>query len=56
MNPVWLLRMAKWARHPPSTRRVKLVLTVVAVSLALWGIEMVWGWPEALTVNGKARP
>ena len=55
MNLNWYLRMAKWARRPPSPSRVKLVLGVVAICLALWGIEQIWGWPEALTVNGKIR-
>ncbi|MEY3960286.1 MAG: hypothetical protein RIR14_940 [Pseudomonadota bacterium] len=56
MNLTWLLRMTKWARRPPSPARVKLVLGVVALCLALWGIELVWGWPEALTVNRPAKP
>lgn len=55
MNLHWLMRMSQWARHPPSWRRVKLVLGVVALCLALWGGELIWGWPEWLTVNGKAR-
>ncbi|WP_306585382.1 hypothetical protein [Gemmobacter fulvus] len=49
MNMTWLLRMARWARNPPSPARVKLVLGVVAACLILAGIEWIWGWPEALT-------
>lgn len=56
MNLTWLMRMAKWARHPPSARQVKLVLSVVAACFALWAVEWIWGWPEWLTVNGKIRP
>ncbi|WP_164622933.1 hypothetical protein [Tabrizicola oligotrophica] len=56
MNFIWLMRMSRWARKPPSMGRVKFVLAIVAVCFALWGIERVWGWPEALTVNGKLRP
>ena len=52
----WLLRMAKWARNPPSPARVRLVVSVVALCFALWGVEMIWGWPEALTVNKPAKP
>jgi hypothetical protein len=55
MNLVWLMRMAKWARNPPSPGRVKLVFGVVAICLAIWGFEMIWGWPTWLTVNGKAK-
>ena len=56
MNLAWLMRMAKWARHPPSPARVKFVLSIVAACFALWGVELIWGWPEALTVNGKIKP
>jgi hypothetical protein len=47
--------MAKWARHPPSEKRVKLVLAVIALCLLLFAIERWIGWPEALTVQ-KMRP
>ena len=50
---IWLLRMAKWARHPPSARRVKLVLGVVLLCLALVLYEHFHGWPEALTLEGR---
>lgn len=52
---IWFLRMAKWARHPPSAKRVKLVLAVIALCLILFAIERWVGWPEALTVQ-KMRP
>ena len=51
----WWLRMARWAHHPPSPRMVKLVLAVVVIGLLLAGMEQLWGWPEALTVNPPAR-
>ncbi|MBE0554797.1 MAG: hypothetical protein IH625_13995 [Rhodobacteraceae bacterium] len=56
MNMNWFLRMAKWARHPPSPARVRLVAAVVAICLVLWGIELIWGWPEWLTPNRRIRP
>ena len=56
MNPIWLIRMARWARRPPSMGRVKLVLGVVILCLVLFAIEHFWGWPDWLTVNGKAGP
>ncbi|MCU0900456.1 MAG: hypothetical protein MUC82_08175 [Cypionkella sp.] len=55
MNPVWLLRMAQWVRNPPSWGRVKLVVGVVLACLAIFGLEYIWGWPEALTPQ-KVRP
>lgn len=51
MNPIWLIRMARWARNPPSWARVKLVVGVVLCCLALFAIEWIWGWPDWLTVN-----
>lgn len=56
MNPLHLIRMAKWARHPPPMWRVKLGAAVIVACLALWGIEQLWGWPAWLTVNGKIKP
>ena len=55
MNPMWLMRMARWARHPPSMRTVLLVGGLLAVCLAVWGAEQIWGWPDWLTVNGRVR-
>ena len=57
MTPFWLLRMARWVRRPPSERAVKVVLAIVALCFALFAIELVWGWPEALTPNTRGgRP
>lgn len=53
---VWLLRAKRWAQNPPSMRQVVFVLAIVAAGLALAGIEWLWGWPEALTVNRPPRP
>lgn len=51
MNPLWLMKMAQWARNPPSGKRVKLVLAVVALCFALVIYERIFGWPDALTVE-----
>lgn len=56
MNPIWFVRMARWARQRPPMWRIKLVLGVLAVSFLLFGIEHIWGWPDWLTVNGRLRP
>ncbi|MDK3016265.1 hypothetical protein [Pseudodonghicola flavimaris] len=55
MNFFWLLRMKRWAQHPPSRNRVLLVLAVIAICLLLYGIEHWFGWPEALTPAGSGR-
>jgi len=49
------LRMSKWARHPPSAKRVKLVLGVVLICLSLFAVERIWGWPAALKVNSGSQ-
>ena len=57
MNLQWLLRMARWARNPPSMRRVMLVAAVIGVCLILVGTEKLGLWPEWLAVNsGKRLP
>jgi hypothetical protein len=53
---IWLLRMARWARHPPPLWKVKLVFAVIALCVAIFGIEYFWGWPDFLTVNRLKRP
>ncbi len=53
MNPLWFLRMARWAHRPPSPLRVKIYLAAAALCLILVGIEHFWGWPAWLTVNGR---
>ena len=55
MNPIWLVRMAQWARNPPPMWKVILVLVVVAMCFVLFGIERFWGWPEWLKVNGNTK-
>lgn len=53
MKIVWLLRMARWARRPPGPRTVRLWLIVIAVGLAIVGIEHFLGWPDALTLEPR---
>ncbi len=55
MSPFHWLRMAKWARHPPSAARVKLVFAVVAACLVLVAVERFIGWPDALTLEKQPR-
>lgn len=56
-NLIWLLRASKWARNPPGAKRVKLVLAVLAVALAIVVIEWLGLWPEWATMDhGRAAP
>ncbi|HSF63934.1 MAG TPA: hypothetical protein VLA78_06080 [Paracoccaceae bacterium] len=52
----WFLRMAQWARNPPSEGRVKLVVGVILLCLAIALYEWAFGWPDWLTTQGGARP
>jgi len=56
VNWFHLLRMARWARNPPSAGKVKLVLAIIAFCLGLYAVERWVGWPEALSVEGTRAP
>ncbi len=55
MNPIWLVRMARWVRNPPKAWQFYTVLGIVAAAAVLVGIELLFGWPEALTVEPARR-
>jgi hypothetical protein len=46
MNWRWLWRASIWARRPPSARRVKLVVGLIAALIAMALIERYIGWPD----------
>lgn len=48
-NLRYFLRMARWARKPPSAGRVKLVFGVILLCVALFAVEHLIGWPAWLT-------
>lgn len=53
MNMIWLLRAAKWARNPPSAKRVKLVIAVIAIGLVLLALEKLGWWPDWATQDQR---
>ena len=55
MNPIWFIRMSKWARNPPSKRMVKLVFGILAVAIAIFLIERYIGWPDWLSLERTPR-
>ncbi len=55
MNPRWLLMAKRWAQNPPSMGRVKLVVAIVGICIALYAIETIWGWPAWLTPDRARR-
>jgi len=54
-NPRHFLRMAKWAKRPPSEHQVKLFLGIFVICLILFGLERIFGWPEWLTLPDTPR-
>jgi hypothetical protein len=56
VNRFWLLRMAQWARNPPSPKRVKLVLAVIACCIAIYAIETWVGWPDWMSLEAERVP
>lgn len=55
-NLIWLIRASKWARHPPSARMVKLVLSIVAIAIVIIVLEKLGWWPEWATMERSRRP
>ena len=55
LTPRGFVRMAKWARRPPSLKMVMMVFSIVFFGLLIAGIEHFVGWPESLTINPKGH-
>lgn len=53
MNIAWVLRLARWARHPPGPARVRLMLVVIGIIVLIAGIEYLFGWPDALRLTPR---
>lgn len=56
MNWLSLLRMARWARNPPSAARVRLVLAILAICLVVFAIETWIGWPDWMSLEAERVP
>ncbi len=52
----WLVRAARWARNPPSLRKVIAFAIVLGVCLAIVGLERLGVWPEWATTDRMPRP
>lgn len=50
-----LMRAKRWAQNPPSAKRVKLVLWLIAGCLAIAGVEHFIGWPDWMTLDPAHR-
>jgi hypothetical protein len=52
---LWLMRSKRWAQKPPSGKRVRFVMAIIAISAALFAYERTMGWPEMLTPDRVGR-
>ena len=58
-NLNWLIRASRWARNPPSPRMGKLVLAIIALGLALKGLEhfgLIPDWAQMDRPRGMRLP
>ena len=50
-----LLRMSRWSRNPPSAARIKMILVIIAIGLAIYWAERLGWWPDWATAR-RMRP
>ena len=55
MNLMWLLRMTKWVRNPPSAQRVRFGLIIIAVCVAVFAAEWAGLLPDWFALDPKNR-
>ncbi|GHE00502.1 hypothetical protein U879_12660 [Defluviimonas sp. 20V17] len=55
MNPFWLIRLARWARHPPGGRQVVFVIAVVVICLVIVALARSGLWPDWARLHGGWR-
>lgn len=56
MNWFHLLRMARWARNPPSPGRTKFILAIATACLAIFIVETWIGWPDWMSLDAEGVP
>ena len=54
-NLNWLMRMQRWSRRPPSMNRVLMLVAIVALCLALAGLQHFGLWPDWATMTRAQR-
>jgi len=50
-----LLRLFMWFRKPPSRQQLWIIGITLVIAIGIGLIEFLFGWPEALTVDGGGR-
>ncbi|MCV2865707.1 hypothetical protein OE647_13325 [Defluviimonas sp. WL0075] len=56
LGPRQILRMARWARRPPSARQVAIFAGVLAAGLLLAGAERMGWLPDFMMKAEKVAP
>jgi hypothetical protein len=51
---MWLMRMARWVRRPPSLLQVKIVAVVIALAIVIVVLGKTGYWPEWARMDPKA--
>ena len=46
LDPRHLLWAKRWVQNPPSTKRIRLFLAVLAIALVIFALEYFGLWPE----------
>ena len=49
------LRMSRWARNPPTEKRVIFVFSVIAICLVIGLVEWLGLWPDWATADKLKR-
>ncbi|TCL09315.1 hypothetical protein BXY66_1360 [Shimia isoporae] len=55
MNPRHFMKMAMWAKRPPSQKRVILVFSVIAICLAVAAVEKIFGLEDMVPELNKTN-
>ncbi|MBV2360673.1 hypothetical protein KUH32_12875 [Thalassococcus sp. CAU 1522] len=48
---IWLMRMVRWVRRPPSRQYRNMVAIVLVVCAVLFAVERWVGWPDWATAE-----
>ena len=49
----WMLRAVKWARNPPSPKKVKFVFGIIAICVLFYLVERYIGLPDWMSIDSK---
>jgi hypothetical protein len=53
VNITWLMRMAKWARRPPSMLHVKIAAVAFLAAIVIVVVDKLGYWPDWAKLNPR---